>query len=214
METTDKIIICVGRQIGSGGHDIAQLLAKMFGCQFYDRELLNLAARESGFCEKFFEQNDEHKGFFKSVFQLHTSFADNAVYRNNFSQDSLYQFQCDAIRKAAEEGNCVFVGRTADYVLRNHKHVTNVFITADMDQRIQRVCQRRQTDRAHARKFIAEEEAHRAAYYNYYTGKKWGHSESYDVCINSSLMGIKETAKVIAHIICRRYGWDEHRIGV
>ena len=106
------------------------------------------------------------------------------------------------------------MGRTADYVLRNHKHVTNVFITADMDQRIQRVCQRRQTDRAHARKFIAEEEAHRAAYYNYYTGKKWGHSESYDVCINSSLMGIEETAKVIAHIICRRYGWDEHRIGV
>ena len=77
-----EIIICVGRQIGSGGRDVARLLAEMFGCKLYDRELLNLAARESGFSEKFFEQNDEHKGFLKSIFQMHGSIGNGAFYRN------------------------------------------------------------------------------------------------------------------------------------
>lgn len=88
-----KIIITVGRQIGSGGHDVARMLAEMFGCRFYDRELLNLAAKESGFSETFFEQNDEHKGFFKSIFQMHGSFIDGAFYRNEFSQESLLSFR-------------------------------------------------------------------------------------------------------------------------
>ena len=111
-----KIIINVGRQIGSGGHIIAEKLAEDFGCKCYDRELLNLAAKESGFSEKFFEQNDEQKGFFKSHFHTHLPFlSDNNFYHNDFSQEGLYKFQSDAIRKAADEGNCVFVGRTADY---------------------------------------------------------------------------------------------------
>ena len=117
----DKIIINVGRQIGSGGHIIAEKLAEDFGCKCYDRELLNLAAKESGFSEKFFEQNDEQKGFFKSLFHSHLPFlSDNNFYHNDFSQEGLYKFQSDAIRKAADQGNCVFVGRTADYVLRDY----------------------------------------------------------------------------------------------
>ena len=128
----NKIIINVGRQIGSGGHIIAEKLAEDFGCKCYDRELLNLAAKESGFSEKFFEQNDEQKGFFKSLFHTHLPFlSDNNFYHNDFSQEGLYKFQSDAIRKAADEGNCVFVGRTADYVLRDYKNVINIFITAN-----------------------------------------------------------------------------------
>ena len=128
-----KIIINVGRQIGSGGHIIAEKLAEDFGCKCYDRELLNLAAKESGFSEKFFEQNDEQKGFFKSLFHTHLPFlSDNNFYHNDFSQEGLYKFQSDAIRKAADEGNCVFVGRTADYVLRDYKNVINIFITANI----------------------------------------------------------------------------------
>ena len=130
----EKIIINVGRQIGSGGHIIAEKLAEDFGCKCYDRELLNLAAKESGFSEKFFEQNDEQKGFFKSLFHTHLPFlSDNNFYHNDFSQEGLYKFQSDAIRKAADEGNCVFVGRTADYVLRDYKNVINIFITANID---------------------------------------------------------------------------------
>jgi cytidylate kinase len=201
-----KIIINVGRQIGSGGRIIAKMLAEDFGCKFYDKELLNLAAKESGFSEKFFEQNDEQKGFLKSLFHINVPLlGEHNFYKDNFSQDSLYQFQSDAIRKAAETSSCVFVGRTADYVLRDFKNTFSVFITANIDQRLQRVCKRHNLDRATARKYIRNREEDRASYYNYYTGKEWGHAESYDLCINSSLLGLEETEKFIAEIIRKRF---------
>ena len=196
-----KIIITVGRQIGSGGHDVARMLAEMFGCRFYDRELLNLAAKESGFSETFFEQNDEHKGFFKSIFQMHGSFIDGAFYRNEFSQESLFKFQSDAIVRAASESSCVFVGRCADYVLREIPGKIDVFITADMDDRISRVAERKGCTPEQARKLIVTGESDRASYYNYYTGKRWGHSDSYDLCVNSSILGIEGTAKFIEEFI-------------
>lgn len=205
-----KIIINIGRQIGSGGRIIAKQLAEEFNCKFYDKELLNLAAKESGFSERFFEQNDEQKGFLKSLFHVHVPLlGENNFYHNNFSQESLYLFQSEAIRKAAEEGNCVFVGRTADYVLRDSKDTVNLFITANMDQRIQRVCKRHGFDRATARKYIHSKEDDRASYYNYYTGKRWGHSESYDLCINSSILGIEATRRFLADFIRQRFGLKE-----
>ncbi len=202
MEEKPKIIINVGRQLGSGGRVIAQMLAKEFNCKFYDRELLNLAAKESGFCEKFFEQNDEHKGFMRSLSHIRLPFiSDNNFYHNEFSQENLYKFQSDAIRKAADEGNCVFVGRTADYILRDYKNVLNIFITANMDHRITHVAERMNCDRATARKLIIRGESKRASYYNYYTGKKWGDSSGYDLCVNTSLLGLEDTEKFIADYI-------------
>ena len=136
----DRIIITIGRQIGSGGRDIAKWLAREFNCKFYDKEILNMAAKESGFKEKFFEQNDEKKEFFLSVAHFRNPFfASNDYNDNAFSPEKLYQFQSNAILKAAQEGNCVFVGRTADYILRDMKGVVNIFITANIDQRIQNV---------------------------------------------------------------------------
>lgn len=202
----EKIIINIGRQIGSGGRIIAKQLAEEFNCKFYDKELLNLAAQESGFSEEFFEQNDEQKGFLKNLFHIHLPLIGGGnFYNNTFSQESLYKFQSDAIHEAAQEGNCVFVGRTADYILRDMKNVVNIFITANIDQRIQRVCKRQELSRNKARKFIKEHESERATYYNYYTGKKWGHSESYDLCINSSILGIEDTEKFIADFIRKRF---------
>ena len=202
----DKIIINVGRQIGSGGRIIAQQLADIFNCKLYDREILNLAAKESGFSEKFFEQNDEQKGFLKNLFNIHVPLlGENNFYNNDFSQEGLYKFQSEAIIKAAEQDSCVFVGRTADYILRDHKNVVNIFITANIDQRIQRVCKRHDMDRATARKYIHDKEESRATYYNYYTGKQWGHSESYDLCVDSSILGIDETTRFIADFIRRRF---------
>ncbi|WP_276908705.1 AAA family ATPase [Hallella colorans] len=201
-----KIIINIGRQIGSGGHVIAKRLAEEFDCAFYDKELLNLAAKESGFSEKFFEQNDEKKGFYKSMFHIQVPLmGENNFYKNDFSQENLYLFQSNAIRKAADEGSCVFVGRTADYVLRDYKNTVSIFITASMDQRIQRVCKRLNCDRSTARKEIKSKEESRSSYYNYYTGKRWGHSESYDLCVNSSILGIDETEKFIAQFIRQRF---------
>ena len=201
------IIINVGRQLGSGGHDIARMLALDFNAEYYDRELLNLAAKESGFSEKFFEQNDERRGLMKSLFRLHAPFVgDNSLYTNNFSQESLFKFQSDAIRKAAQVGSCVFVGRCADYVLRDLDNVVNVFITASMDFRIEQVMAKQKMERVEARKFIEHGEANRAAYYNYYTGKKWGHAASYDLCIDSSILGLQATEQFIADFIRKRFG--------
>jgi len=138
------VIICVGRQLGSGGHDIARMLAMDFNAKYYDRELLNLAAKESGFSEKFFEQNDEKKGFLRSLLNVQATHLSGAsLYKSNFSQESLFQFQSDAIRKAAEEGNSVFVGRCADYVLRDMPNVVSVFITASMRSRIDKLLAQR-----------------------------------------------------------------------
>lgn len=197
-------IICVGRQLGSGGRIVAQMLANEFGCNFYDRELLNLAAKESGFDAKFFEQNDERKGFFKSMFHIHAPLvSDNNFYNNRLSQESLFQFQSDAIRRAAESASCVFVGRCADYVLRDMKNMVSVFITADLEERIAQIAGRHQCSEAEAKKILRAKEDSRSSYYNYYTGKTWGHSASYDLCINSSLLGLEQTAQYIADFVRR-----------
>lgn len=201
-----KIIINIGRQIGSGGRIIAQMLANEFRAKLYDREILNLAAKESGFSEKFFEQNDERKGFAKSLFHIHVPLlGESNFYRNDFSQESLYQFQSNAIKKAAAEGNCVFVGRTADYVLRDNPDKTDIFITANMEDRIRRVAERHQFSEERAQRFIVDGESCRASYYNYYTGKRWGCSEGYDLCVNSSILGVEETGKLIADFIRKRF---------
>ena len=207
MENNKPIIICVGRQLGSGGHDIARMLAMDFNAKYYDRELLNLAAKESGFSEKFFEQNDEKKGFLRNLLNVQATHLSGAsLYKSNFSQESLFQFQSDAIRKAAEEGSCVFVGRCADYVLRDMPNVVSVFITASMRSRIDKLLAQRSVTPHQAKRYILDAEEKRASYYNYYTGKKWGAAESYDLCVDSSLLGLVETEKLIAEFIRKRLG--------
>jgi len=206
-EMNKQVIICVGRQLGSGGHDIARMLALDFNAKYYDRELMNLAAKESGFSEKFFEQNDEQRGIFRSLFHLHAPhIGDNNLYNNDFSQESLFKFQSDAIKKAADEGSCVFVGRCADYVLRDRSNMVSVFITASLEFRIQQVMTKEHLDHAAARRFIEQRETTRASYYNYYTGKKWGSAESYDLCIDASVLGLQATEKLIADFIRKRFG--------
>lgn len=202
MDNSKKTIICVGRQIGSGGRIVAKRLAERLGCAFYDRELLALAAKESGFSEKFFEQNDEHKGFFRSLFHLHAPHvSDNSFYASDFSQEGLFKFQSDAIRRAASEGPCVFVGRCADYVLRDMEGVVSVFITARLEERVRQIMQRKGLDEQAARKVIESGESDRASYYNYYTGKRWGDSSSYDLCINSSILGLEGTEEYIEEFV-------------
>lgn len=168
----NNLIISVGRQLGSGGRIVAKMLADEFGCKFYDREVLNLAAKESGFSEEFFEQNDERKGFLDQIFHMHVPFiSDSSFYDNGLSQENLFRLQSEAIRKAAEESPCVFVGRCADYVLRDHKNIVTVFITADLDDRIANVQRLNNCSPEEARKIISNKEESRSSYYNYYTGK-------------------------------------------
>ncbi len=201
------IIINIGRQLGSGGHDIGRMLALDFQAKYYDRELLNLAAKESGLSEKIFEQNDEKKGFFRGLLNLGSPHVSSGrVYNSGVSQESLFQFQSEAIKKAANEGSCVFVGRCADYVLRNLPNTVSVFVTASMDYRVQQIMNKQHLDEDAARKFIEQGESERSTYYNYYSGKKWGAAESYDLCIDSSVLGLVETEKIIAQFIKKKFG--------
>lgn len=200
------IIICVGRQLGSGGHDIARMLALDFNAKYYDRELLNLAAKESGFSEKVFEMNDERKGFLKGLFNFGSPNVNSgSVYNSSISQESLFKFQSDVIKKAANEGSCVFVGRCADYVLRERDDMVSIFITATKRFRIDQIMAKQNLDVAGANKFINQRESQRAAYYNYYTGKKWGAAEHYDLCVDASVLGLQTTEKFIADFIRKRF---------
>lgn len=126
-------------------------------------------------------------------------------YDNSISQESLFQIQSEAIFKAAKEEDCVFVGRCADYILRKHEMLFSVFITANDTERRKVVANRMGCDEDVAAKYIAKKERQRADYYNYYTSKKWGAAESYDMCINSSLLGREHTAKLIAKVIRERF---------
>ena len=202
----NHIIINVGRQLGSGGREVAKLLAQEFNATFYDREILALAAKESGFAPEFFEQNDEHKGFMRTLFHLHAPHvADNNFYASNFSQEALFKFQSDAIRKAAMQGPCVFVGRCADYILRDFSSAVNVFVTASIDFRIAHVANRHNCSADEARRIIEKAEQDRASYYHYYTGKRWGAAESYHLCIDASILGIPDTARLIASFVRSRF---------
>ena len=198
------IIINVGRQLGSGGHDIARMLALDFNAKYYDKEILNLAAKESGFSPKIFEQNDEKKGFIRGLFSMATPHVSSS-YDSGFSQENLFKFQSDAIRKAAQEGSCVFVGRCADYVLRDFENVVNIFITASMHDRVEQILNKQKVTPQEAKRIIQQAEGQRASYYNYYPGKKWGHAESYDLCVNTSILGMVETEKMIAEFIRKRF---------
>lgn len=203
-----KIIINIGRQLCAGGLEIGRILADDFQATFYDRELLNLAAKESGFSEEFFKKSDEKTGILRSFFNLPLggNMSNGAnFYQSNFSQESLFKFQSDAIIKAAEQGSCVFVGRCADYVLRDFPNVVNVFITAALEDRVQLFMKNKGVSHEEALKRIKQIESRRAAYYNYYTGKKWGYAASYDLCIDSSILGIEETAHFISQFVRKRF---------
>lgn len=204
MKDESCIVISVGRQLGSGGRDIAKMLARDFNCMFCDRELLNMAAKESGFSEKLFEKSDEHKCLLHSMFHLHVPFVGEDFYDNKLSNESLFKFQSDAILKVAESKSCVIVGRCADYVLRNHPRMVSLFISADTDCRIRQICERKQCSRAQARKILSSGDNIRASYYNYYTDKKWGAAESYDLCINSSILGIEATEAYVKEFVCKK----------
>ena len=208
------MIITIGRQTGSGGHIIARRLAENLGLRFYDKELLDIAAMESGFDKKFFESNDEKHGFFHNFFGMtmhagHSGMYGDGLVNNKFSQEALFRFQADAIRKAAEEGDCVFVGRCADYILRDFGGLLNVFISANYDDRIRRIVENSKYDTEElAAKRIAAQEKSRSSFYQFYTGKKWGDAASYDLTVNSSCLGLEKTEEYIRSFVFYFFGKD------
>lgn len=199
----ENFVINIGRQLGSGGRAIGHILAREFGIAYYDREILELAARESGFCTEVFERHDEHKSFFRAVFGNLMPFFGNGsdFYDNQLSEESLFRLQSEAIRKVAAERACIFIGRCADYVLREHPRRVNVFVAADTADRIARIRQAHGIDERAARRLLEQGDARRAEFYNFYSRGRWGAAGTYDLCINSSVLGIERTAQFIKHFV-------------
>lgn len=200
-----KIIITIGRQFGSGGRIVGKKLAEQLGIAYYDKELINLASKESGICGEFFEKADEKtSGSLLKALAMGFSM-NNAIFQSNdyLSNESLFQIQSDVIRKVAAEGSCILVGRCADYILRNDPDCIHVFVSASLEDRIHRTMEYNQLDEKQAGEYIHKADKSRASYYNYYTDKIWGAAESYDLCINSSIYGIDQTVEFIRTFVRR-----------
>ena len=202
----ETFIINIGRQLGSGGRQIGEKLSTEFGIGFYDKELIKLASKESGLGKEFFEKADEKSSysFLSGLIGLRTN-VNNEVYINNYlTNETFFKIQSDVIRDLAQKESCVFVGRCADYILRNHPRCINVFITADTEDRIKRVAQTYQLSLDKAQELIAKTDKKRSEYYNFYSNKVWGEAKSYHLCINSSVLGIDETVDFICQFIKQR----------
>jgi cytidylate kinase len=199
----EKFVINIGRQLGSGGRQIGEKLAAQFGIGFYDKELINIASKESGLGKEFFEKADEKQShsIIGGLLGLRTNIS-NEVYVNNYlSNETFFKIQSDVIRDLAEEKSCVFVGRCADYILRDHPRSVNVFITADTKDREKRVARDKNITLEKAHDVIEKTDKKRAEYYNYFSNKVWGAAGSYHLCINSSVLGIDETVAYIHRFI-------------
>jgi cytidylate kinase len=202
-----EYVITIGRQLGSGGRIIGEKLAGQLGISFYDKELIQIASQESGLGKEYFEQADEKRSYsiFGGLFGLRGSLADEPFSNHYLNNETLFKIQSDVIRDLAEKGSCLFVGRCADYVLKEYPRCLNVFISADMNDRINRVAKIQDLPAEKARDFIEKADKQRAGYYNYFSNKVWGAAESYHLCVNSSFLGIDETVTFIRHYAEKRF---------
>lgn len=201
----EPFIINIGRSLGSGGRAIGHILAKDFGIAYYDREILNLAAKESGFCAEVFERNDEKNSFLRTLGNIIPFIGGGATYYDNeLSNENLFRIQSEAIRKAAADHSCIFIGRCADYVLRDNPRCVNVFITANMEDRIASVMKWNNCTAEKAQEIIEKGDSERASFYNFYSSGTWGAASTYHLCINSSVLGIEETAVLIKNFVIQK----------
>ncbi len=204
----EHFVINIGRQLGSGGRDIAAIIARRLGIKLYDKELINLAAEQSGLCAEFFEKADEKESrnvLSTMIGYLRSPFAGGcANVPNVLSNDALFKIQSDVIRDLAEHESCIFVGRCADYILREHPRRVDIFISADDSDRIRRICARTGCTAEEARTRMERGDAQRADYYNYYSSKTWGAASTYHLCVNSSIFGDEGTADFILEFASRK----------
>lgn len=198
-------VINIGRSLGSGGRAIGHILAKEFGIEYYDSEILTLAAEESGFCAEVFEKSDEKNRFFHTLGNIVPFFGGtNSYYHNELSNENLFRIQSEAIRKAANDHSCIFIGRCADYILRDHPRCVNVYIAADIQDRIARIRKSDNCTEAQAIEKIGKGDSERADYYNFYSSGTWGAASTYHLCINSSVLGIEQTAEFIKEFVIKK----------
>lgn len=215
MET--RFYITIGREKGSGGLEIAQKLSEEFGIPQFDKQLLDEAAKDSGFCKELFADIDERRGskFILGFFSGVTGTLYSEYGRSSgINREELFRIQSETILNIANEGSAIFVGRCADYILRDRMNCLNVFITATPEDRIERLLEHNKIknaekySREEMKELLEKSDSKRESYYNYFTYKQWGAAASYDVCLNSSLLGVDGCVKVISDII-KGKGWNK-----
>ncbi|MBP9997297.1 MAG: cytidylate kinase-like family protein [Lachnospiraceae bacterium] len=199
-----KTVITIGRQFGSGGREIGELVAKHFNIPYFDKELLTRTAKESGFCEEMMEVHDERptSSFLYNLVMDTYSFGYNASsFVDMPISHKIFLAQFDTIKKIASEGPCVIVGRCADYALQDNPDALNIFIYGDEPNKVERVMAKYELTSQKAKDMMIKKDKQRQSYYNYYSSKKWGRADSYDLCINSSILGVEGTVKLIVQAV-------------
>ena len=197
-------IITIGRQFGSAGREIGEKVAEYFGIPCYDKELLSRAAKESGYCEEMIETHDERptNSFLYNLVMDTYSFGYNASsFIDMPISHKIFLAQFDTIKKMASESPCVIVGRCADYALSDYDNCINLFIYGNEDKKVKRIMEKYDLTESKAKDMIIKKDKQRQSYYNYYSSKKWGRADSYDLCINSSLLGSEGTVKRIIQAV-------------
>ena len=189
------MIITIGREYGSGGRVIGELVAQKLGVPFYDKEILTRAAEESGLCEEVFERHDEKAtvGGLLTGAQMGAAGAGLQMPLNQ----RVFLAQFDAITKLASEGDCVIVGRCADYVLKDLPNVTHVFLYASLEKRIERIMQVENVNRDTARDLIRKTDKQRKNYYNFFADGNWGLRSNYDLMIRTDFHKPEDIANAI-----------------
>lgn len=197
METK---IITISRQFGSGGRTIGREVAKRLNIPFYDKELVEQVALESGFAPNFIEEHGEHA---PSVSRFAYAFAPQGVpgIMNGMStSDFLWTVQCGVILQLAEKGPCVIVGRNADYILKDRKDVLKVYTYADMDYRADRIVRLYGESEKSPIARLQEKDKRRQVNYRHYTGREWGDAANYDICLNTATIGIEKATDLIVDL--------------
>lgn len=198
-----KNVITIGRQFGSNGHLIGKKLAEKLSIPYYDKELINEAAKNSGLSEKLLQSLDEKPNnsfLYNLVMDPYGYGFTNTGFQPNLSQQA-FQASYDTIKRIGDAGPCVIVGRCADYALRKNEHLIRIFVFAPLEERIKTVSERFGISEEKAKNQITKEDKARSTYYNFYTSNKWGALDSYDLFINSSLMDVDATVdSIVAYL--------------
>lgn len=194
-------VYTIGREFGSMGQLVGEKLAERLGIKFYDKELLQQAAKDSGFCEEIFENHDEkptNSFLYSLVMDTYStgSYA-TAPFLDMPLNHKVFLAQFDTIKKIADQESCVIVGRCADYALANYPDVINIFVHADLEDRIKLISKRMDITENKAKDIILKNDKQRASYYNYYTSKKWGDTRSYDLTLNTSKITVDDCVDMI-----------------
>lgn len=201
----EHYVITIGRELGSGGKAIGELMAKQLSIPVYDRRLILMAAEENGFDPAIFKQADEtpSKGLMSQVIHsLSSPFAAfSSLYSNSMSNESLFKLQSDIILQKAQNEDCIIVGRCSDYILRHHPRHVSIFVRGNYDDRLRFIMQRDHLTQAEAKELIEHTDAIRSDYHNFYSETNWGDSRAYDICINSSLLGLEGTARMLTEFV-------------